>query len=259
LIVESWKGELFDSAGAEACFKKAKKVLDGTDFRDVAAKLDVLAGVCVAASRKAGTATAREFWDRCRSMSSHADTLLADFGLTSSFDQLITNDVVNALIIRAPLDDRRCRLLLRHMAREVGVLGLLEPREALHLGLWGLQLIGHYACLLTAAPAKNATREPPLEELILVERLHALYKKVTGDDSWQTTPTIGTKPVPGGPFVDLVRAVARRIRDGTRFVKPPPPNDLATNMDALSKNPRRVAERITAVRRLRKARTVPDL
>jgi hypothetical protein len=258
----SSEGSFFEPADAEACFEKAGKVLDGTDFSDVAAKLDVLAGVCVAASRKAGTATAREFLDRCRSMSSHAGKLLADFGLTSSFDQLITNDVVSALIVRAPLDDRRCRLLLGLMAKEVGIPGMLDPRRAFHLGLWGVQLIGCVARLLSAAPVQKALRRAPPEELLLVDRLHKLYEEVTGDDHWQTTPTDGTKePVPSGPFVNLVSAVAGHIADRLHLVQPSPPQNLAVNMEALSNGPRRIGERIKVLRKLRelrKAQTVHD-
>jgi hypothetical protein len=241
--------QFFEPADAEACFQKAGRVLDDTNFRAVADRLNFITEACVSAARADLTPTARERRRLFQLMEQHADRLLADFGLTSPSDSLLSNSVVNDMAIGVPPDDRRSRLLRMHMAREAGVPGKpMGEWRAVSLGLWGVQLIAHYAGLLAAVPAGRATREVPQEEIVLVAELHKLCADVTSDDRWQTTPVEGGPP--SGLFVDLVRSVAAHIHDRLHLLRPPPPARLAKNLAALSGSPWRIADRIGRVLRM---------
>jgi hypothetical protein len=239
--------QFFEPADAEAYFGKA--ALDGVKF-DVAERLNDIADACVSASRLAAAQTARERRKVSRLIAGDADRMLANFELSSPFDSLLTNSVVNDMVIGVSPIDRRYRLLLAHIAREAGAPGQpMDLRRAIHLVLWGLQLIGHCAGQQAAEPAAAAaTRKVPEDEIVLVDELHKLYEAVTGDDRWQTTPIEGGPP--GGPFVELVRAVASRIRDRVPLLRPPPPPRLAENLAALTRTPSRVAKRIRRIRRI---------
>jgi hypothetical protein len=253
LFVGARGGQFFDRIHAESVFQRTgKKARDSKSFGDASVELNILAESCVTASRQGTARTARDWHKLFQSAEHHTGKLLRCFGLTGSFDRLVSNDLVNALILRVPPDDAGYRVLHMHVAREVGAPGKpLGERQALHVGLWCLQLMKHCLGLLAGAPrpAADVTREAPREELILVMGLHELYEDLTGDSRWQTTPIDGP-PVPGGPFVRLVMAVAGHIHDHLHLVKPPPPPSLARNLELLSKSPRRIGLRITAVRQL---------
>jgi hypothetical protein len=250
VIAGSWEGQCFEPADAEAAFQKTgEKAREGTDFDHVAERLNIMAGACVSVSRQRTAQTERELHRSFRQIEKLTGRLRECFGLTRSFDTLVNNDIVNKLIVCVPPDDRRARLLRTHVAREIGAPGTpLGERRVFHIGLWCLQLMEHCAGLPARAPA--ATCEPPREDIILVSELHKLYVDVTGDSRWQTTQISGDRIVPGGPFVRLVMAVAAHISACLLVVKPPPPASLAKNLQALSKLPRRVGNRIRAVRQL---------
>jgi hypothetical protein len=253
LFVTSHRRPVFQSEDARALFQKCRGVRpqEGTDFDKIAEDLNFITLWFFSAFLRRTAPTAGEDHKWCLLVAGLIRRLLAAFGVDGPLDHLNNAETVNSFYILGTLTDapREDLYLRSKMAAEIGASEVPGETRAIRCAFRGLQMMmvrSEWGAKI-AGRNKGAPRKAPPEEEYLVRALHELYADVTGDKRWNTTPVdIG---IPGGPFVDFVKAVAAHIDDNLDAVEPPAPAALTKNLKALSTSPRRIGGRIRRVRK----------
>ena len=244
---------VFNPEDAKAMFLGVRPP-EQTDFAKVAQDLDFIVLHFLSAFLRRTAATAGEDQKWLLGIASGARQLLAAFGVNGPRNHLDNGETANSILMLAlPADvtlHRQWDLYLRHhMAEEISAPEMPSEWHATRATLRGLQMILVRAeCAATIIGTdKGAPRKPATEELYLVGALHALYADVTGDKRWITTSVDNGKT--DGPFVRFAMTVAAHIHDNLDALKPAASTDLAKNLKALSRSPRRINNRIRLVRK----------
>jgi hypothetical protein len=215
--------------------------------------LDFVAESYVRGHRRGATATAGERHKLFRLIERHANALLAVLGSNTTYGPLgnDTTNAVSALLLDAPANEALDYYLRGKIAAELNATEVPSEWHGLRVSVLGLRFLMHRATLAAKMIDRKtgAPRKAPSEEIHFVASLRGLFVEVTGDPRLYTINDVEGKH--GGPLVDLIAAVAAKIRDNLHVVKPDPERDggIVDRLTSLT-SPGHIIWRIRQARRM---------